>query len=197
MVIFDTTNNYNNQIKGMLHMSIMDVDYLMQKYQAPFLKSMTSVDYVKIFEDELKQRKNEDKLSEQYYSILSLGIETDKDEELLKIIKNEVEQGNLFTKSTLQAINHHDLKNSIKSLTDNADRLDNENLYKLRSYMMVECICDAIEKAKTYEERLYNHTATPGVLSSYENIVSNLEAMGLSSKITESDYFTNAKTLRK
>ena len=66
MVIFDTTNNFNNQIKGMLYISIMDVDYLMQKYQASVLKSMIPSDYVEAFEDELEQRKNEYSLSVQY-----------------------------------------------------------------------------------------------------------------------------------
>ena len=57
VVIFDTTNNFNNQIKGMLYMSMMDVDYLVQKYQISFLKSRIPLDYVETFEDELEQRK--------------------------------------------------------------------------------------------------------------------------------------------
>ena len=32
VVIFDTTNNFDNQIKVVLYMSMMDVDYLVQKY---------------------------------------------------------------------------------------------------------------------------------------------------------------------
>ena len=116
MVIFDTTNNFNGQIKGMLYMSIMDVDYLVQKYQIPFLKSIIPLDYVEVFEDELEQRKNEYSLSVQYYSVLRLGIETAKDEELLRIIKNEVELGNLFTRSHLKSISRADLKNFIESL---------------------------------------------------------------------------------
>lgn len=197
MVIFDTTNNFNNQIKGMLHISVMDVDYLMQKYQTPLLKSMIPLDYVETFEDELEQRKNENRLSEQYYSILSLGIETDEDEELLKIIKNEVEQGNIFTKSNLQSVNREDLEELIKSLKSNFVQLGNEELYKLRSYMMAEYIFDVIEVANRYVKKLYDHTALPGTLDSYKKMVSNLEFMGLSSEIIESDYFNNAKALSK
>ena len=136
MVIFDTTNNFNGQIKGMLYMSMMDVDYLAQKYQISFLKSRIPLDYVEAFEDELEQRKNEYRLSVQYYSILTLGIETAEDEELLKIIKNEVEQGNLFTRSHLQSISREDLKDLIKSLGSHLAQLSNEELYQLRSYMM-------------------------------------------------------------
>ena len=129
MVIFDTTNNFNNQIKGMLYMSMMDVDYLVQKYQISFLKSRIPLDYVETFEDELEQRKNEYRLSVQYYSILTLGIETAEDEELLKIIKNEVEQGILFTRSHLQSISREDLKDLIKSLGEHFALLSNEELY--------------------------------------------------------------------
>lgn len=197
MVIFDTTNNFNNQIKGMLHISIMDVDYLMQKYQTSVLKSIISSDYLEVFENELEQRKNESRLSEQYYSILSLGIETDEDEELLKIIKNEVEQGNLFTKSNLQSINREHLEEMIKSLKSNFVQLSNEELYKLRSYMMVEYIFDIIKVSNIYVEKLYDHTALPGTLDSYKKIVSNLEFMGLSSEIIESDYFDSIKVLSK
>ena len=138
MVIFDTTNNFNGRIKGMLYMSIMDVDYLVQKYQIPFLKSRIPLDYVEAFEDELEQRKNEYSLSVQYYSVLPLGIETAEDEELLSIIKNEVEQGNLFTRSHLQSISRADLKDLIKSLKIKVGPLSIEELYQLRSYMMSE-----------------------------------------------------------
>lgn len=197
MVIFDTTNNFNGQIKGMLYMSIMDVDYLVQKYQIPFLKSIIPLDYVEVFEDELEQRKNEYSLSVQYYSVLRLGIETAKDEELLKIIKNEVELGNLFTRSHLKSISRADLKNFIESLKNRVGPLSIEELYQLRSYMMSEFISDAIEVANRCVKRLYDHTALPGTVDSYENIVSNLEFMGASSEIIESDYFNSVEVLSK
>lgn len=197
MVIFDNINNFNNQIKGMLYISIMDVDYLIQKYQPSVLKSIIPTDYVEAFEEELEQIKNEHKLSKNYYSILSLAIETDKDEELLKLIKSEIEQGNLFTKNNLQYINREDLEDLIKPLKSNVTKLGNEELYKLRSYMMSEYILDTIEMANRYVKKLYDHTALSGTLDSYKKMVSNLEIMGLSSEITESDYFNNTKVLSK
>ena len=195
MVIFDTTNNFNGRIKGMLYMSIMDVDYLVQKYQIPFLKSRIPLDYVEAFEDELEQRKNEYSLSIQYYSVLPLGIETAEDEELLSIIKNEVEQGNLFTRSHLQSISRADLKDLIKSLKIKVGPLSIEELYQLRSYMMSEYIFDQIELANKYVKRLYEYSAQRGTLDEYQNIISNLEAMGASSEIIESDYFNSTRVL--
>ena len=195
MVIFDTTNNFNGEIKGMLYMSIMDVDYLVQKYQIPFLKSRIPLDYVEAFEDELEQRKNEYSLSVQYYSVLPLGIETAEDEELLSIIKNEVEQGNLFTRSHLQSISRADLKDLIKSLKIKVGPLSIEELYQLRSYMMSEYIFDQIELANKYVKRLYEYSAQRGTLDEYQNIISNLEAMGASSEIIESDYFNSTRVL--
>ncbi len=193
MVIFDTTNNFDNQIKGVLYMSMMDVDYLVQKYQISFLKSRIPLDYIKAFEDELEQRKNEYRLSVQYYSILTLGIETTEDEELLKIIKNEVEQGNLFTRSHLQSISREDLKNLIKSLGNRFPQLRNEELYQLRSYMMSEYIFGEIELANIYVQQLYENTARRGTLDDYKNIISNLESIGASSEIIESDYFNSTR----
>ena len=178
-------------------MSMMDVDYLVQKYQTSFLKSRIPLDYVETFEDELEQRKNEDRLSVQYYSILALGIETAEDEELLKIIKNEVEQGNLFTRCHLQSISREDLKDLIKSLRNHFAQLSNEELYQLRSYMMSEYIFGEIELANIYVQQLYENTARRGTLDDYKNIISNLEAIGASSEIIESDYFNNVKTLSK
>ena len=195
MVIFDTTNNFNGRIKGMLYMSIMDVDYLVQKYQIPFLKSRIPLDYVEAFEDELEQRKNEYSLSVQYYSVLPLGIETAEDEELLSIIKNEVEQGILFTRSHLQSISRADLKDLIESLKIKVGPLSIEELYQLRSYMMSEYIFDQIELANKYVKRLYEHSAQHGTLGEYQNIISNLEAMGASSEIIESDYFNSTRVL--
>ena len=195
MVIFDTTNNFNGRIKGMLYMSIMDVDYLVQKYQIPFLKSRIPLDYVEAFEDELEQRKNEYSLSVQYYSALLLGIESAEDEELLSIIKNEVEQGNLFTRSHLQSISRADLKDLIKSLKIKVGPLSIEELYQLRSYMMSEYIFDQIELANKYVKRLYEYSAQRGTLDEYQNIISNLEAMGASSEIIESDYFNSTRVL--
>ena len=195
MVIFDTTNNFNGRIKGMLYMSIMDVDYLVQKYQIPFLKSRIPLDYVEAFEDELEQRKNEYSLSVQYYSVLPLGIETAEDEELLSIIKNEVEQGNLFTRSHWQSISRADMKDLIKSLKIKVGPLSIEELYQLRSYMMSEYIFDQIELANKYVKRLYEYSAQRGTLDEYQNIISNLEAMGASSEIIESDYFNSTRVL--
>lgn len=195
MVIFDSTNNYDNQIKGMLYLNMMDVDYLMSKYSSETLKAMIPLDYVETFESELKQRLKEDKLSIQYYSILTLGIETEEDEELLRIIKNEVAEGNLFTKKALQSIKREELSDLVSPLEDGVDLLTFVELYKLRSYHMVEFILDSIDKSDRALERLYNHSNMPGLLDFYRSINVNLEAIGLSSKIVESDYFEKGKKL--
>lgn len=190
MVIFDSTNNFNNQIKGMLHISIMDIDYLMSKYSQT-LKTRIPADYVCAFENELERRKNEDKLSEQYYSVLKLGIETDSDEELLKIIKSEIKQGNLFTKNNLQSIKREDLEDLISQLKNKNGQLSDEELYKLRSYMMVDFIFNAIETSNRCIEHLYEAPASLYTAREYKNNMSDLEAIGLSSNIVESDYFEN------
>ncbi len=192
MVIYDTNNNFNNSIKGMLHISMMDVDYLVHKYQLPGLKEMIPSDYVDAFESELEERKNEGQLSEQYYAILSLGIETDEDEELLRIIKSEVEQGNLFTKSDLQSIKRKDLEDLINPLKSRESELSDEELYKLRSYLMDKYIIESIEKANRNLEafkqfRSYTYS------NSYNTIVTNLESIGLSKDIVELDYFKPSK----
>ena len=126
---------------------------------------------------------------------MPLGIETAEDEELLSIIKNEVEQGNLFTRSHLQSISRADLKDLIKSLKIKVGPLSIEELYQLRSYMMSEYIFDQIELANKYVKRLYEYSAQRGTLDEYQNIISNLEAMGASSEIIESDYFNSTRVL--
>ena len=73
MVIFDSTNNFNDQIKGMLHINLIDVDYLVKKYGLEKLREMISADYVDAFESELEQFKDADLYSNQYYCALSLG----------------------------------------------------------------------------------------------------------------------------
>lgn len=193
MVIFDDKNNYNNEIKGMLYMNMMDVDYLMSEYSSQSLRERLPLDYVELFEYELEQRRKEDKLSEQYYSILSLGIENVRDEELLKIIKSEVQQGNLFTRSVLKSIEPDDLKRLIDLLKSNLDKIAFKELYKLRSYMMSEYISNEISRANVISGRLNIYPTSRQLLTYYNTIISNLELMGLSSEIVESDYFEKVK----
>ena len=38
MVIFDNSNTYNGQVKGLLYLNFMDVDYLLTKYGEDELK---------------------------------------------------------------------------------------------------------------------------------------------------------------
>jgi len=80
MVIYDTKNNNNGQVKGRLHLSAMDIDYLVSKYGVEGLIDLIPTDYVECFKFELDKRKKESKLSVQYYASLSLGIETTFDE---------------------------------------------------------------------------------------------------------------------
>ena len=60
---------------------------------------------------------------------------------------------------------------------------------------MSEYIFDQIELANKYVKRLYEYSAQRGTLDEYQNIISNLEAMGASSEIIESDYFNSTRVL--
>ena len=192
MVVFDNTNNFNNRIKGILYISMMDIDFLMQKYSNEELKNVIPLDYLESFEKNLKKLENEPNLSIQYYSVLPLGIETEKDEELLKIIKSEVEQGNLFTKKELKEFKLDELKVLIENLMEE-DLISIKELYKLRSYMMADFIIEEIGKANKLIESLF----LTNTHESAKEIYLNLKHMGLSSEIVESDYFLENKVMKK
>ena len=67
----------------------MDLDYIVSKYGIDTLKSQIPFDYIEVFQEELLNLKKETKFSVQYYSILTLGIETDIDEKLLNILSDK------------------------------------------------------------------------------------------------------------
>lgn len=202
MVIFDTKNNYNGQIKGMLYLSIMDVDYVVSKYGIDTLKRTIPLDYAECFEDELRERTDEGKFSIQYYPVLSLGIETDNDEKLLDILSDEVTHGNIFTKKELQALSKEELEQRISEISyveQIPERATIEEIYKLRSYQMAKFIIENIERANRSVDIAYQ-TRENGcslqekkALEDSSNIRNILISLGLSDDIEESDYFVKEK----
>ncbi len=197
MIIFDTKNNYDGQIKGMLYLSMMDVDYLMKKYGSEDLKKMIPVDYVEHFESELRDREKEDAFSIQYYAILSLGIENENDERLLTLLSQEVEMGNLLTKSQLSKLPEEKLENLIAELQEEKEEKSLEDIYRLRSFMMAKFILTSIGDYNKSVERAYQGI---GLIPNQANIIEtskNWKAMGVSSDIEESNYFEKAVLMAK
>ena len=191
MVIYDTKNNYEGRIRGMLYLSLMDVDYLLKKYGEEELKKRLPNDYVDHFINELALRNGYDIISVQYYPVLNVGIETEADEELLKLIKEEVKQGNLYTKSTLVSIPKEELTLGINALKPKTSLLNNEELYKLRSYMLSVYAQEMIDKANSKVQIGYETGYYSG--EEFRQIVHDLKAIGASSEIEESDYFSNVR----
>ena len=191
MVIYDTKNNYEGRIRGMLYLSLMDVDYLLKKYGEEELKKRLPNDYVDHFINELALRNGYDIISVQYYPVLNVGIETEADEELLKLIKEEVKQGNLYTKNTLVNIPKEELTLGINALKPKTSLLNNEELYKLRSYMLSVYAQEMIDKANSKVQIGYETGYYSG--EEFRQIVHDLKAIGASSEIEESDYFSNVR----
>ena len=205
MVIYDTENNYDNRIKGMLYLSLMDVDYLVSKYSMNKLQELISKDYADLFEEEIALLKMEDKLSYQYYSAISLGIENEEDLVLLELLAKEVKLGNIFTKKHLKSLSSEEIEQGIQEINvknDLFDSLSLEELYKLRSYQMSKYITENINEAKKYlqiMERCCTGDYVIGEKGSYKNaqkeykrILFNMEAIGLSDDICESNYFSRS-----
>lgn len=122
----------------------------------------------------------------------------------------------MFTKSSLENItesNAHDLisellkgneSSTTAMLKDNKTRvtyqgdtydLSNEDLYRLRNYLLVLNILEHIEDAKKYKTRIdgtfgnyeYDEREYQRYHNKYMQVIKNLENMGLSSEIYESD----------
>ncbi len=185
MVIFDNSNTYNGQIKGLLYLSFIDVDYLLTKYGEDELKKRLPHDYVDHFLSEQSRRNGLDKLD----PILYVAIQTDEDEELLRLIKEEVKEGKLYTKSYLTGITVDTLDNEIRRLLAKKDKLNNEELYALRSYMLSKYVNDNINRANEYtrDDQEIGYFAH---FKEFEQITANLKKVGASSEIKESDYFS-------
>ena len=189
MVIFDNSNTYNGQIKGLLYLNFIDVDYLLTKYGEDELKKRLPHDYVDHFLAEQTRRNGLDKLDVQYYPILYVAIQTDEDEELLRLIKEEVKEGKLYTKSYLTGITVDTLDNEIRRLLAKKDKLNNEELYALRSYMLSKYVNDNINRANEYT-RNDQEIGYFAHFKEFEQITEDLKKVGASSEIKESDYFS-------
>lgn len=189
MVIFDNSNTYNGQVKGLLYLNFIDVDYLLTKYGEDELKKRLPHDYVDHFLAEQTRRIGLDKLDVQYYPILYVAIQTDEDEELLRLIKEEVKEGKLYTKSYLTGIPIETIYDRITKLLSKKDNLSNEELYELRSYMLSKYVNDNINRANEYtrDDQEIGYFAH---FKEFEQITANLKKVGASSEIEESDYFS-------
>lgn len=217
MIIFDTKNNYEGRIKGTLHFSVMDADYILKKYTPEYLYNNISYDYTETIIEECEYI--DSPVDQQYFSIITLGVETPRDEALLNIIKEEYDKGNLFTKSDIENITASEAEDLITQLLEgkevpmNAPTNENlsrvyykysyydltlEELYQLRTYEMIKYTLKQIDEAN-HQKALADEQINPyGIndMKQYERatdklryIRRNLENMGLSDEITESDYF--------
>lgn len=224
MVIYDTKNNYENRILGMLYLSVADADYLLNKYTKKGIYEMISTDYAQTFYEEADLASMEGPLSVQYGAIISLGIENERDERIITLIKQEIEEGVIFTKSSLENITESDAHDLISELLkgnesstsamlkDNKTRvtyqgdtydLSNEDLYRLRNYLLVLNILEHIEDAKKYKARIdatfgnyeYDEREYQRYHNKYMQVIRNLENMGLSSEIYESDILKKEETV--
>lgn len=89
------------------------------------------------------------------------------------------------------------LKDNKTRITYQGDTYDlsNEDLYKLRNYLLVLNILEHIEDAKKYKARIdvtfgnyeYDEREYQRYHNKYMQVIKNLENMGLSSEIYESD----------
>ena len=186
MIFYDTDNYKNTKAKGMLYISLMDVDYLIEKYGLDDLKKDIPNDYIDYMDEELKKISDRDLLDISYYGALQMGIETEKDENLLELIRKEVQNGNLFPKKQLKKLSKDELETLIQELIKQ-DELTDEDLYKLRSYQMAVYIIDQITRAN--DMQISGYTEGGFDVKKYKTIISNLDAIGLNSNIKESTYF--------
>lgn len=149
MVIYDVENNYDNKIKGMLYLSLIDVDYLVAKYGVVKLQELISKDYADLFEEEVDLLLMEDKPSCQYYPAVSLGIETEEDECLLELVAKEIKLGNMFTKRYLKTLTSEEINQGIQDISAAVDEVSNlslEDLYRLRSYQSLNILLRILRK---------------------------------------------------
>ena len=200
MVIYDTKDNFDGSIKGRLYMSMIDVDYLVKKYGSSELRGMIPEDYVEGFERELERREGELLFSPQYYAILPIGIETDTDERLLSLLSQEVEMGNIFAKSQLSSLTLEQLEKEINALEDvrmNPDAASLEDIYKLRSFMMAEFIITSIHSFDRSVRKAYMGINIVNCERDILNRSHDFEAMGITSDISESEYFDKAIMMAK
>lgn len=198
MVIYDTKNNFNGKIKGMLYLSAYDVDYLLTKYGAELKKKLPE-DYTNIFDKEISKREKEDRLSVQWYAMLSLGIETDKDEELLKVIAQEISEGNMLTRKQLQSLSEAELDKKIKEFhltngeySDYSPNLSPQEIYKIRSYYLSKTILDSMDDANKKIDSL-NNDPDAYYKEKYKQEIAlyleELKHLGADGDIVDSDYF--------
>ena len=219
MVIYDTENNYNGKILGTLYLSVADAEYLEKKYTTKELYNLISYDYAETIHEEADLASMEGPLSVQYYAAITLGIENERDERLIKILREEILEGNLFTKSSLEGITESVANDLITELLKDKEvsfksqikegltrvtyqlktyDLTLEELYKLRSYEMVKYILRSIDEANRQRsimnESIGNYDFNDEKAYHRANdkllqIIRNLENLGLSGDIKESTYF--------
>lgn len=186
MVIYDNVSCKGTEFRGILYMNAFDADYLIKKYGVNGLKEAIPYDYIDLLDENVKMPQSVDQFSEYYYPLLNLGIQTDEDENLLKLIKSEVKQGNMFTRKKLISIPCATLPDRIAELEEKGIS-SLEDIYKKRSYQLSKWINQKMElvrkiEAEGYESGYFDY-------NEFSRTTHNLKAVGASSNIIDSDYF--------
>jgi len=200
MVILDQKNKMYGENTNILYLSFYDIDYLVNKYGIDVLKDKLPDSYIEGFLNVLDLVKDEEELSCEYYEIAPLVISYDETE-LLDIIINEIKEGNMYTKSQIHDLANENLDKKIFEIKNR--ELTVENLYKLRTYTLIEYVETARKKA-----RLSDHLIFDGIEGSmeirkknaeiaYDNYALILKSVGLNDFITESTYFEEYIPLKR
>lgn len=205
MIIFDTTKNYSNNVKGILHMNIIDIEYLLTKYNKETLEKEIAPDYLLYMKDSLKESQEQNYFGKNpytntaYYRRVMLGIETKEDEKLLKLLKREVETEKIYTREMLKRKEEIELRTIISQFENKEQELIPEEIYKLRSAYMSLYIINELKRAKEIlpiAQELYDNRGYKAQME-YRVIQDNLKIIGCSSEINESDYFKIDKVKTK
>lgn len=196
MVILDEKNKTYGLDTNLLYLSFYDIDYLVNKYGVELLKGKLPESYIEGFLNILDLVKNEEELSCEYYAIAPLAITYDEID-LLDIISREISEGNMFTKSQLCDLAKENLNIKIFEIKNKAkeNNLTAEELYKLRTYSLIEFVETARKKAKLSDYLIFNgidvsmEIRKKNAEIDYDNYTSILNAVGLNENISESNYF--------
>lgn len=187
MVIFDTKNKTKNTL-GTLYLSVSDIDYLIKKYGKSILPKKIEKIIKEYFNDEDYYSNDPCDCSYAFYAIVPINI-TNKEVEFLKIIKEEIKKGNIFTRKLLTTIPEKIIDSRLDELAiiKKKRELSNEELYMLRSFTLASLIAEVKNDILTIldgwdKDKLYDVCA-------YKECIDDLKQVGIDSKIYESDYF--------
>lgn len=185
MVIFDTKNKTKNTL-GTLYLSFSDLFYLADRIRLENLLKLLPVDFANKFMKEFVEMSAEDYLSHDFFLIEKIPI-SEKQVELLRIIKKEIDEENLFTREQLTTMPEYEVCRSIDETQRDLSKMNIRKLSRLRSFILAYQILEDKKKAyrildKWDAENLYD-------VYEYKTVLDSLKEVGVTSKIYESDYF--------